>query len=418
VIADLQVVRDVPPIPSITTREDLIDALMHAAEIEHAVMCQYLYAAFSIDRTSKKLDPERSELARSFVMKLLTIARQEMAHFGMVTNLLIAIGAPPDLDRPNLPIQPDYFSIDIPFRLLPFGDDFLALAAKIEEPYLGLKRYAPAAEFPSLAALYDRIEDGLVTLGGNPTLFIGAKDPQIVNADFGAGPTQVWYDITLLQVTDLTSARATIELIRAQGEGTTSDRADSHFGWVREMKRIWDCLPDDVRKAMVKPAPANPVTKARGDVDPNETCIELRDPRALAVARLVNRGYEVLLLLLARLYGRCDATAADRDMYRTFAFFPLMTMVVRPCAEILTQLPAGDGVHCAVCTFELDGPIRTFPDREAFHVQLEERLTHIADGFAAAAQLPGMPERCAFVAENVGYIRDRVRAYVQGGTAT
>jgi hypothetical protein len=29
-----------------------------------------------------------------------------------------------------------------------------------------------------------------------------------------------------------------------------------------------------------------------------------------------------------------------------------------------------------------------------------------------------MPARCAFVAENVGYIRDRVRAYVQGGTAT
>lgn len=416
-IADLAVVREVPPIPSITTREDLIDALMHAAEIEHAVMCQYLYAAFSIDRTSKALSPEHAELARSFVMRLLAIARQEMAHFGMVTNLLIAIGAPPDLDRPNMPIQPDYFSIDLPFRLLPFGDEFLALAAKIEEPYVGLERFAPAAEFPSLAALYDRIDDGLVTLGDNPTLFIGAGDPQITNADFGAQPKQVWYDITLLQVTDLASARATIELIRSQGEGTTTDRADSHYGWVREMKRIWDGLAEDVRKALVKPAPVNPVTKRRGDVDPNQTCVELRDPRALVLARLVNRGYEVLLLLLGRLYGRCDATPADRDMYRTFAFFPLMTIVVRPVAEILTALPAGDGVHSAVCTFEIDGPIRTFPDREAFHVQLVERLSHLAEGFAAAAQMAGMPPRCAFVAENVAYIRDRVSAYVQGGTA-
>lgn len=412
--AELAVVRDVPPIPHIATREDLIDALMHAAEMEHAIMCQYLYAAFSIDRASPALSPAHSELARTIVMELLRIARQEMAHFGMVTNLLVAIGAPPDLDRPNLPIQRGYFSIDIPFRLLPFGDDMLELAATIEQPYLGLVRLAPAPEFPSIAALYDRIDDGLVALGGNPTLFIGAGDPQITNADFGAQPKQVWYDITLLRVSDLQSARDAIALIRAQGEGTTSGDPTSHFATVERLRQTWNALPADVRTAMCKPVPANPVTKRRGDCDPSVPCNELRDPRALALARLANRAYEVLLLLLARLYARCDATEADRAMYRTFAFFPLMTIVVRPVAEILTDLPAGDGRHCAAVTFEIDGPIRTFPEREAFHIQLVERLTHLADGFTAAAALPGMPARCAYVGENVAYIRDRVRAYVEG----
>ena len=415
--AELAVVRDVPPIPQIATREDLIDALMHAAEMEHAIMCQYLYAAFSIDRMSPALSPAHAELARTFVIELLRIARQEMAHFGMVTNLLVAVGAPPDLDRPNLPIQRGYFSIDIPFKLLPFGDEFLALAATIEEPYMGLVRLAPAPEFPSLAALYDRIDDGLVALGGNPTLFIGADDPQITNADFGAQPKQVWYDITLLQVTDLATAREAIALIRAQGEGTTSDDPKSHFATIRRLHQTWSELPPDVRRVFCKPAPANPQTRQRGDCDPSVECSLLRDPRALALARLANRAYEVLLLLLARLYARCDATAADREMYRTFAFFPLMTVVVRPVAEILTELPAGDGVHCAAVTFEIDGPIRTFPEREAFHIQLDERLTNLAEGFTAAAALPGMPARCAYLAQNVAYIRDRVRAYVQGQPA-
>lgn len=408
--AELAVVREPPAIPEIATREDLIDALMHAAEIEHAIMCQYLYAAFSIDRTSVALSPEHAELARSLVMDLLRIARQEMAHFGMVTNLLVAVGAPPDLDRPNLPIQRNYFSIPIEFQLLPFGEEFLKRAAEIEQPYLGLRGFAPAPEFPSIAALYDRIEDGLRYLDG-PTLFIGAGDPQITNADFGAQPQQVWYDITLLQVSDLASALAAIDLIRKQGEGTTAGDETSHFATIERMRRMWATLDDELRRALVKPAPANPHTRRRGDCDPAAPCCELRDPRAIALARLANRAYEVLLLLLARLYARCDATPDDRTMYRTFAFFPLMTIVVRPLAEILTELPAGDGVHCAAVTFEIDGPIRTFPEREAFHVQLVERLANLAEGFA---KLEGVPPRCAFIGQNVAYIRDRVEAYLAG----
>jgi hypothetical protein len=41
-----------PPIAPIRTREDLIDALGRAAELEHAIMAQYLYAAFSLDVTA------------------------------------------------------------------------------------------------------------------------------------------------------------------------------------------------------------------------------------------------------------------------------------------------------------------------------------------------------------------------------
>jgi Ferritin-like len=410
IAATIASVLERPPIPPISTREELIDLLGKAAEIEHAIMCQYLYAAFSIDRTSARLAPEDSETAREFVIELLKIARQEMEHLGIVTNLLIAVGAAPDFDRPNLPLQPGYYAIDLAFRLLPFGDEFLALAAQLEEPCT-YDPHQPLPFYGSVAAIYERLRDGVQALD-SPTLFLGANDPQVSNTDFGATPTQVWYDLELLPVTDLASALAAIDLIRVQGEGATATDPNSHYAIVCRMRETWNQLAPAARAAMRKPVPANPVTYARGDVDPDIECCVLRDDRAVALARLANRTYELLLLLLARLYGRNDATPADRDMYRKYAFFPLMTIVVRPVGEILTELPAGDGEHCAVCTFELDGPIRTYPDRASFHVQLGERLSHLATGYAAVAAMPGVPQRLGFVAKNVAYVRDRVLDYL------
>ncbi len=421
-LASIAAVVPRPPIPPIRSREELIDALGVAAEIEHAIMCQYLFAAFSLDLTAPALSPEDSETARTFMIQTLLIARQEMEHLGIVTNLLIAVGAAPNFDRPNLPLQPNYYAIDLPLQLLPFGDEFLSLAARLEAPCTEPEPHPPLSYYPSVAAIYERLRDGLVRLGspGAPTaatLFLGADDPQISNADFGASPHQVWYDLTLLPVTDLPSALAAIDLIRLQGEGSTVDDPDSHYGRVLAMRARWDALPAQARTAMRKPVPANPQVVDRGDVDPGVACAVLSDPRAVALARLANRAYELLLLLLARLYGRNDATPEERDMYRKYAFFPLMTIVVRPVGEILTDLPAGDGLHCAVCTFELDGPIRTYPDATTFHVQLGERLAHLAKGFAEVAAMPDVSPRLAYVAKNVAYVRDRVLGYLAGGPA-
>jgi hypothetical protein len=416
-LVGLSTVLDTPPIPPITTREELIDALGHAAAIEHAIMCQYLYAAFSLNRTAPSLSPAELETVRGFAISTLMIARQEMEHLGLVTNLLIAVGASPNFDRPNLPVQPNYYQIDLPLTLQPFGDKFLALAELLETPCTEPEPHPALPYYPSVAAIYDRLRHGFERLGAPDaetaaTLFLGAGDPQLANADFGAGPAQVWYDIRLLPVTDLTSALAAIDLIRLQGEGTTRTDPNSHYAIVGRMQAEWSRLSPEVRAAMVLPVPANPLTAPRGDVNPAATVCVFRDPRAVELARLANRCYELLLLLLLRLYGASDATDADRAMYRTYAFFPFMTCVVRPVGEILVDLPAGDGVHCAATTFELDGPIRAYRDRDSFHVQLGERLSHLATGFAAIAARPHVPERLGFVAKNVAYVRDRVLAYV------
>lgn len=418
-----------PPIAPIRTREDLIDALGRAAELEHAIMAQYLYAAFSLDVTAPGLSPADSETVRGFVMSCLHIARQEMEHLGLVSNLLVAIGAPPNLDRPNLPLPPRFYQVELPLALTPFGDAFLALAEQLEAPCDEPSDHPLGPYYASIAEVYERLRAGFVTLGSPDaptatTLFLGAEAQQLDNAAFGASPGQIWYGITLIRVKDLASALAAIDLIRVQGEGATPTvlatpvmlgvAADttSHYARVREMRQAWDALSPAARAAALRPVPANPQSYPHGDVDPAAEVCLFTDPRAVALASLGNRAYELMLLLLTRQYGASDATANDLAMYQGIAFFPLMTMVVRPVGEMLVQLPVGDGRHAAAFPFELDGPIRAYRDRVSFHQQLVERFEHLTAGFAALAATPDVPARMAFVAKNVAYLTERVRAYV------
>ncbi len=62
--------------------EELVQLLLEAAEIEHGLMLQYLYAAYSL----KELIIQGT---------LRTIAIEEMGHFITVQNLLAACGAKP-----------------------------------------------------------------------------------------------------------------------------------------------------------------------------------------------------------------------------------------------------------------------------------------------------------------------------------
>ncbi|HEY3072079.1 MAG TPA: ferritin-like domain-containing protein, partial [Candidatus Limnocylindrales bacterium] len=75
-------------------REALVWTLGKAAALEQLVMCQYLYAAFSMkDRDDEGLTPEQLEATRRWRREIIHIAEQEMLHLALVQNLLTAIGA-------------------------------------------------------------------------------------------------------------------------------------------------------------------------------------------------------------------------------------------------------------------------------------------------------------------------------------
>src|SRR5438132_11090959 len=85
-------------------REALIYMLCEAAELEHGIMCQYLFAAFSMkEQAGEGLTEAQAATVRRWRKQISHVAAQEMLHLALVQNLLSAIGAAPHLSRPNFP---------------------------------------------------------------------------------------------------------------------------------------------------------------------------------------------------------------------------------------------------------------------------------------------------------------------------
>src|SRR6476620_6742830 len=116
-------------------RQALIYTLSKAAELEHLIICQYLFAAFSLKRDSSEgLSEPMVPMVNGWARTLMHIAAQEMLHLALVQNLLTAVGASPHLSRPNFPVPPRAFPARIEIALLPFGEEALRHFACLERP--------------------------------------------------------------------------------------------------------------------------------------------------------------------------------------------------------------------------------------------------------------------------------------------
>src|SRR5438093_11864379 len=77
-------------------REALIYMLCQAAELEHGIMCQYLFAALSLkQRADEGLTPEELGAVTRWRRTISYVATEEMLHLALVQNVLSAIGAAP-----------------------------------------------------------------------------------------------------------------------------------------------------------------------------------------------------------------------------------------------------------------------------------------------------------------------------------
>jgi rubrerythrin len=119
----------------IDTREGLVDALEDAAELEHCLMVEYLYAALSLkkDIHHDVVTGQQMVKIQSWEGQILEIAREEMMHLATVCNLLAAIGGAPHFDRPRFPRKAQH---GFPFELtlVPFGDESLHRFIRAELP--------------------------------------------------------------------------------------------------------------------------------------------------------------------------------------------------------------------------------------------------------------------------------------------
>ncbi len=103
-------------------REAVLHALYEAAELEHNLMCTYLYAAFSLkDGEADGVRPEELEALGRWRKELIGVAIEEMGHLTAVWNITAALGGTPRFGRTNFPLDPGYLpaGIVVSWRRLP-----------------------------------------------------------------------------------------------------------------------------------------------------------------------------------------------------------------------------------------------------------------------------------------------------------
>ena len=113
--------------PALEPRDEAVFLLTAAAEIEHALMVQYLFAAYSI-RISSESRPDLMRIQN----RILQIAREEMGHLLTVENLLHLIGGPLNFNREHSPYASEIYPFR--FKLEPLSLDTLAKYVVAESP--------------------------------------------------------------------------------------------------------------------------------------------------------------------------------------------------------------------------------------------------------------------------------------------
>ena len=123
-----------PPL-AVDSREQVVYLLTQAAELEQGILCEYLFALYSLKRDpGDGLDPEQLALVTRWGDTLAEIAVQEMLHLTLATNLLTAVGATPHFHRPNFPIRCQWYPPEVQVALVPFGEEALRHFLYLERP--------------------------------------------------------------------------------------------------------------------------------------------------------------------------------------------------------------------------------------------------------------------------------------------
>jgi len=305
------------PEPVLTpTREQLIHALYEAAELEHNLMCTYLYAAFSLkEGESEGLSPEEAEAVKRWRRAILDVAIDEMGHLTAVWNITAALGGQPAFGRDNFPLDPGGLPGGVVVKLAPFNRDVLQHFVHLERPegsaepdgagfqHHSFKRGAPKPRLTPMAIDYDTVGQFYQTMEfalrymtdkvGEKDLFCGDPALQLSASEIdlrGAKP-----------VLCSKTAIAACEAIVTEGEGASEESPNSHYCRFRQIRDEYQALlaknPDFVP---AHPAATNPVLR-RPPIA--EGRVWLEDDDATAIVDVANAAYQTMLRLIAYSYS-------------------------------------------------------------------------------------------------------------------
>jgi CDGSH-type Zn-finger protein/uncharacterized Fe-S cluster protein YjdI len=337
----------------IESRAQLFAALNWAAEVEHNLLCLYLYAAVGLKRAPEEgATPAQLETIERWRRVILGVALEEMNHLTLVSNIIVAIGGSPHFMRPNFPVSPGWYPADLIIELAPFDlstiEHFIYLerpaAHEVEdgvsfphrEHYV---RQAPEgrlmphpSDFPTVGSLYRSIRDAVERLSdslGEDQLFSSSTNRQI-------GPLDASLP-GLTLVSDQASAVRALDLIVNQGEGALVED-NSHFARFRAIHDEYlELLDADPSFTPSRPVARNPVMRLP---IPSEDRVWIRNPLAARYLDLANTLYAFALGVLVQVFAVENRSVASKRALVETSIDVMHAMA--SVAETLTHLPAND----------------------------------------------------------------------------
>jgi hypothetical protein len=372
-----------------TWLDHLILLLHAAAGVEHELMVQYLYAAYSLGGDQVPID--QRDLVQLWRRNLLAIAKEEMGHFLTVQNILTLLGAPTLWARGNYPWDNQYFPLRrFEFSPLTMGSlscyvyaEAPAKTAAVANRYYGIKpeevnRIIEKVRKEILHGSPHRVEQlyaKIVSIITNPTLIPDSAfhpetfaaqasweewgkgykpftlDPETRDPDangpwfrpagpsaFPFPPTAAQARVIVSQVASRTEVLAALKLIGEQGEAAdfhADDDQPSHFD-------RFIGIYEKFEKITWKPTrnvPNNPTTWTS---KPDSTYIESEHSRNWA--HLFNLRYRMLLTYLSHMYRLSPATDSTHSQMRPGTLHRVFSEMynLRAIASILVRLPLMD----------------------------------------------------------------------------
>lgn len=393
--------------PEVTTRNELIYLLYQAAELEHSLLCQYLFTAFTMRQPGEGLTPDQARKVKEWSGWIYKVAIEEMLHLALACNLLTAVGGAPNLRRPNFPQTAKRYSLGIESELAPFNKETIERFKEwetpewLKPPKMRAPILPPDRKYSTIGELYNLI-DSAFKRDDAQKWFIGPKEAQIDNSLFPFVPP-------LIAITSPEKARAAIKLIIEEGEGTPPPTAEntplevspeSHYA---VYSKILEELEENDFGAGW-PVAKNPLYNFHYDdvsVQGESGVTMISFPETRKIGELFTATYDLMCQFLMRLFASTDETP---EMLRTLATatMEIMTGALKPLGEILCRMPVDDGgpqpfdvdaiprYVAAGPSFEMYSDTQPLPHMRSAWIFFHERLLELADYCQAISQSPSI----------------------------
>ena len=382
--------------PELTWRDHLALLLNIGAEIEHSLMVQYLYAAYSLG--GMQVPPEHRPMVAHWQESILAVAKEEMGHFLTVQNILTLIGAPINLERQNLPWDGPFYPFS--FQLEPLTLNSLARYVYAEMPAEGhaaldgddhprrdlLRRITQRAIRQGgggaphrVGELYEEIIELIADTKRIPEALFQEQtfasqadsddwgrghqpDPRLLDAGGSLKPTaktgepSVDAHVMIDRVATRGQAIDALKALAAQGEAPTSFNGSNELCHFDRFVKIYEQF-ENHQGEVWQPArcvPLNPTT-LKSDQPDQSNYISAK--HSWKWASLFNLRYRMLLRYLAHTFRLARVTRGDSPNLRAMVMHRVFGEMynLKTIAGILVRSPMhdDDSTHMAGPPFEL-----------------------------------------------------------------